>query len=150
MAEANRTKDAASAGQSDIFGSLGQQDSLRVGAFKPWSNADRLQREYGAIGFFLSGHPLDEYSGILRRLRVQSWLEFSRAVRNGATAGKLAATVLDRTERRTRTGNKMGILSLSDQSGHFESIIFQEGLVQYRDLLEPGNVVIVSVQASVE
>lgn len=150
MAEANRTKDAASAGQSDIFGSLGQPEPLRVGAYKPWSNPDRLQREYGAIGFFLSGHPLDEYSGILRRLRVQSWLEFSRAVRNGATAGKLAATVLDRTERRTRTGNKMGILSLSDQSGHFESIIFQEGLVQYRDLLEPGNVVIVSVQASVE
>lgn len=150
MAEANRTKDAASAGQSDIFGSLGQPEPLRVGAYKPWSNPDRLQREYDAIGFFLSGHPLDEYSGILRRLRVQSWLEFAKAVRNGASAGKLAATVLDRTERRTKTGNKMGILSLSDQTGHFESIIFQEGLVQYRELLEPGNVVILSVQASVE
>jgi DNA polymerase-3 subunit alpha len=150
MGEANRTKDAESAGQSDIFGQLGQPEPLRVASYKPWSNPDRLQREYDAIGFFLSGHPLDEYSGILRRLRVQTWLEFSRAVKNGATAGKLAATVLDRTERRTKTGNKMGILAFSDQTGHFESIIFQEGLVQYRELLEPGNVVILSVQASFE
>jgi DNA polymerase-3 subunit alpha len=150
MAEANRTKDEASAGQSDIFGGLGKPEPLRISGYKAWSNPDRLQREYDAIGFFLSGHPLDEYSGILRRLRVQSWVEFVRAVKSGATAGKLAATVLDRTERRTRTGNKMGILSLSDQTGHFESIIFQEGLVQYRELLEPGTVVILSVQASVE
>ena len=150
MAEANRTKDEASAGQSDIFGGLGKPVPLRISGYKAWSNPDRLQREYDAIGFFLSGHPLDEYSGILRRLRVQSWVEFVRAVKSGATAGKLAATVLDRTERRTRTGNKMGILSLSDQTGHFESIIFQEGLVQYRELLEPGTVVILSVQASVE
>ena len=150
IAEANRSKDEASAGQSDIFGGLGKPVPLRISGYKAWSNPDRLQREYDAIGFFLSGHPLDEYSGILRRLRVQSWVEFVRAVKSGATAGKLAATVLDRTERRTRTGNKMGILSLSDQTGHFESIIFQEGLVQYRELLEPGTVVILSVQASVE
>ena len=43
-----------------------------------------------AIGFFLSGHPLDDYSPALKRLRVQSWTEFSRAVKTGATAGRVA------------------------------------------------------------
>ena len=43
---------------------------------EPWLPAERLQREYDAIGFFLSGHPLDDYAA-LKRMRVQSWAEFS-------------------------------------------------------------------------
>ena len=60
----------------------------------------RLQKEYEAVGFFLSGHPLDEYDELLKRLRVQTWADFCRAAKNGAAAGRVAATVLDRTERR--------------------------------------------------
>ena len=69
---------------------------------------------------------------------MQSWIEFSRSVKSGATAGRVAATVVSRTERRTKTGNKMGIFGLSDPSGHYEAIMFAEGLQQYRDILEPG------------
>ena len=68
----------------------------------------------------------------------------------GASMGRVAATVLDRSERRTKTGIKMGIFTLSDQSGHFEAIIFSEGLHQYRDLLEPGRAVVLTLQASAE
>ena len=72
--------------------------------------AERLRREYEAVGFFLSGHPLDDYAAVLKKLRVQPWAEFARAVKAGATAGRVAATVVSRIERRTRTGNKMGII----------------------------------------
>ncbi len=44
----------------------------------------------------------------------------------------------------------MGIVQLSDQSGQFEAILFQEGLNQYRDLLEKGAAVLVGLQASVD
>ena len=33
--------------------------------YQPWLAAERLQREYEAIGFFLTGHPLDEYGAVL-------------------------------------------------------------------------------------
>ncbi|MGC2394068.1 MAG: OB-fold nucleic acid binding domain-containing protein, partial [Methylovirgula sp.] len=87
---------------------------------------------------------------ILGRLRVTRWADFSRAVKQGASAGRLAAIVLDRQERRTRSGTKMGIVQLSDQSGQYEAILFQEGLNQYRDLLEKGAAVLVALQANVE
>jgi DNA polymerase-3 subunit alpha len=112
--------------------------------------AERLRREYDAVGFFLSGHPLDDYATALKRLRVQSWSEFSRAVKAGATAGKVAATVLSRMERRTKTGNKMGIIGLSDPTGHFEAVLFSEGLAQYRDLLEPGAAVLLQLGAELQ
>jgi DNA polymerase-3 subunit alpha len=117
---------------------------------EPWLPAERLRREYDAIGFFLSGHPLDDYATVLKRLRVQTWAEFSRAVKTGATAGKVAATVVSRMERRTKSGSKMGIIGLSDPSGHYEAIIFQEGLEQYRDLLEPGTAALLFLSAEAQ
>jgi len=102
------------------------------------------------VGFFLSGHPLEAYAAILGRLRVTRWAEFARGVKQGASAGRLAAIVLERQERRTRSGTKMGIVQLSDQSGQYEAILFQEGLNQYRDLLEKGAAVLLGLQANVD
>jgi DNA polymerase III subunit alpha len=81
---------------------------------------------------------------------VQSWAEFARAVKAGAGAGRVAGTVVSRTERRTRTGSKMGIIGLSDPSGHYEAVLFAEGLAQYRDLLEPGTAVLLFLSAEVQ
>ena len=44
----------------------------------------------------------------------------------------------------------MGVVQLSDPSGQYEAIVFQEGLNQFRDLLEKGSDVLVTLQASVE
>ena len=68
----------------------------------------------------------------------------------GVTAGKVAATVVSRAERRTKTGNKMGIIGLSDPSGQYEAVIFAEGLAQYRDLLEPGSPVLLQMTAEAQ
>jgi DNA polymerase-3 subunit alpha len=148
---AQQAHEAANGGMMDMFGGVAAAGvQLRVGEYQPWPAALRLQKEYDAVGFFLSGHPLDEYGHLLQRLRVQTWAEFCRSVRAGNSAGRVAATVLDRTERRTKTGNKMGILQLSDQTGHFEAIIFSEGLQIYRDILEPGRPVVLMLQAGLE
>jgi len=147
---AQRTHEAAAMGQSELFGGPGAREDLALPAAEPWLPADRLRKEYDAVGFFLSGHPLDDYAALLKGLRVQSWAEFCRAVKAGATAGKVAATVVTRTERRTKTGNKMGIIGLSDPSGHYEAVIFAEGLLQYRDLLEPGSALLLFLTAEAQ
>jgi DNA polymerase-3 subunit alpha len=133
-----------------LFGGQASRETLAIPAVEPWLPAERLQKEFDAIGFFLTGHPLDDYVTALKRLRVQSWAEFARAVKAGATAGRVAGTVVARTERRTRTGTKMGIIGLSDPSGHFEAVLFAEVLSQYRDLLEPGAAVLLFLTAELQ
>jgi DNA polymerase-3 subunit alpha len=150
LATAQRTHDDLALGQSELFGAAASAAPIAVPAREPWLPAERLQREYEAVGFFLTGHPLDDYGAALKRLRVQSWSEFSRAVKAGAGAGRVAGTVVTRTERRTKTGNKMGIIGLSDPSGHYEAVLFAEGLAQYRDLLEPGTAVLLFLTAEVQ
>ncbi len=150
LATAQRTQDDAVRGQSELFGGSAAPAPIVVGSPEPWLPAERLQREYEAVGFFLSGHPLDDYAAALKRLRVQSWAEFARAVKGGAGAGRVAGTVVARTERRTKSGSKMGIIGLSDPSGHYEAVLFAEGLAQYRDLLEPGTAVLLFLTAEVQ
>jgi len=150
LATAQRAYDAVVVGQSELFGGGGARAPLAVGQVEPWLPAERLQKEFDAIGFFLSGHPLDDYAAALKRMRVQSWAEFARAVRAGASAGRVAGTVVARTERRTRTGSKMGIIELSDPTGHYEAVVFSEGLAQFRDLLEPGAAVLLTLSAELQ
>ncbi len=150
LAACQRSHEAATIGQNDMFGNAADAPTIMLPQVEPWLPAERLRREYDAIGFFLSGHPLDDYATVLKRLRVQSWAEFARAVKTGATAGKVAATVVSRMERRTKTGNKMGIIGLSDPTGHFEAVLFAEGLAQYREVLEPGAAVLLQLGAELQ
>jgi DNA polymerase-3 subunit alpha len=149
LSSAQRAHEAQSTGQSELFGTL-SRPALPLAAVEPWLPAERLQKEFEAVGFFLSGHPLDDYAAALKRLRVQSWAEFARAVKAGASGGRVAGTVVARIERRTRTGSKMGIIELSDPSGHFEAVVFSEGLAQLRDVLEPGSALLLTLSAELQ
>ena len=151
LAAAQREHEAAESGALQFsFGGPAERDPIRLPTIEAWLPAERLQKEFDAIGFFLTGHPLDDYAATLKRMRVQSWAEFARAVRSGASAGRVAGTVVARTERRTRTGSKMGIIGLSDPTGHYEAVLFSEGLAQFRDLLEPGAAVLLMLSAELQ
>ncbi len=150
IATANEAERSRTDGQAGLFGGADDIAQMRLPEMASWTAMERLQREFAAIGFFLSGHPLDDYAPVLERMRVPTQAAFLRAVKQGATFGRLAATVIDRQERRTRTGTRMGVIILSDQSGQFEVVIFSERLAQFREFLEPGRVVLVTVSASYE
>lgn len=150
MAASNFAQANAASDQFDIFGAGGagaKPEPIRLPVSEAWMPSERLQREFQVVGFYLSSHPLDDYRKALEKLRVQNYADFAVAVKRGATAGRLAGTVTSRQERRTRTGNKMGIVTLSDASGQFEAVLFSETLALYRDLLEPGRSLVITVGA---
>ncbi|MCM2292189.1 DNA polymerase III subunit alpha [Allorhizobium sp. BGMRC 0089] len=146
---AQRAQENKTSGQSDMFGSGGATGPERISlpAYTPWLSSEKLMREFQVLGFYLSAHPLDTYRAMLEKMRVQNFADFSAAVKQGATAGRLAGTVISKQERKTRTGNKMGIVTFSDASGQYEAVLFSEGLNQYRDLLEAGNSLLLTVAA---
>jgi DNA polymerase III subunit alpha len=148
VAVAQRTSANAEDGIMDMFASDKPEPIVLTQNFQPWLPPERLERERGAIGFHLSGHPLDQYSELFERLRVQPWVDFERAVKeDGAGAGRLAGTISVRNDRRTRKGTPMAIMTLSDATGSFEVIAFSEQLAQFYDVLAVGKSVIVSVEA---
>lgn len=134
-------------GQSNMF-DTGEPEVFKLPAgVAAWTTTERADRELAAIGFHLSAHPLDAYSDMFERLRVQRWSDFERAVKDGASAGRLAGTVASRNDRRTRKGTPMMILTLSDQSGSYECIAFSEQINEFGALLQPGRSVVLMVGA---
>jgi DNA polymerase-3 subunit alpha len=148
LGTAQRTQSNRNDGIVDMFSSETPQAIPVPEHITAWPLAERLEREFSAIGFHLSGHPLDEFASLFERLRVQRWLDFERAVKNGGlAAGRLAGTVAARMDRRTRRGAPMAIITLSDPTGSFECMAFSEQLAQFGQHLEPGKSVILEVEA---
>ena len=152
LAMANRTTNEAEAGQNDLFGGLqSASDELVMPRRDAWLAMEKLAQEFEAVGFYLSGHPLDDYMKPLQKLGIDTWASFrEKALTKGATAAKLAGTVTHWQERRSKSGNKFAFVGFSDPTGQFEAICFSDTLAVTRDLLEPGKAVIARVEADIE
>ena len=154
LAAANRAAAAAEAGQGDLFGPFAAEagdGGLHLPASEPWLAMEKLAAEFEAVGFYLSGHPLDDYMKQLARIGVEPWAGFRDKVVAGAgTVAKLAGTVTYKQERRSKNGNRFAFVGFSDPSGQFETVIFSDLLASARDLLEPGSAVVARVEADVD
>lgn len=152
LAMANRTSTEAEIGQNDFFGGGGDHgaEELPLHAVEPWLPMDQLAEEFEAVGFYLSGHPLDEYLSILPKLGADSWEGFRVKALRGASAARLTGTVTYKQERRAKSGNKFAFIGFSDPTGQYECVCFSETLNACRDLLEAGKPLMVRVEADVE
>jgi DNA polymerase III subunit alpha len=147
LAFANRTADNAAQGIGDLFGGGGDAPGkVDLRPVKPWTPMERLQHEFEAVGFFLSGHPLDAYAGVLGKLGVVSFSDLEARADRGAVAGRVAGVVVNARERRSQKGNKFAFAMFSEPTGQFEVVIFSETLAQSRHLLEPGTPVLINVE----
>jgi DNA polymerase-3 subunit alpha len=151
IAEGNRSLETSTEGQEDLFsGASHVPPPLDLRPAKPWVPTDRLSREFEAVGFFLTGHPLDDYKDVLEALGAETWVEFSAKARTRRVVGTLAGTVLQARERKGKSGNAYAFAAFSDPTGQFEAVIFSETLAASRALLEPGTAVVLDVEAEAD
>jgi DNA polymerase-3 subunit alpha len=147
MALAQRLDADRSSGTSDLFGLGSEPQGMDVRPIRAWTPIERLQHEFGAVGFYLSGHPLDAYANVLGKLGVSRFVDFEQHGGLTVTAGRLAAIVVSARERRSQKGNKFAFAMFTDASGQFEAVIFSETLARSRELLTAGTAVLLSVEA---
>ncbi|WP_339952110.1 DNA polymerase III subunit alpha [uncultured Albimonas sp.] len=139
--------------QVSLFGEAGGEalPEPRLSRTDDWLPAERLRQEHEAIGFYLTGHPLDDYKGALERQRVLTIAELqARAGRTGGAIAKLAGVVTARQERKSARGSRFAFVGFSDPTGLYEATCFSEPLEQYREMLEPGALVVITVEAEAQ
>jgi DNA polymerase-3 subunit alpha len=116
---------------------------------EPWTPVDRLDQELAAVGFYLSGHPLEDMVEALRRRRTELYSDAVVKAEAGAEALRMAGVVRRKQERASqRTGEKFAFVTFSDPTGEYEVLFPPETLRKCRDLLEPGKAVAIKVRAS--
>ena len=116
---------------------------------KDWLPLEKLRHEFAAVGFYLRSHPLDVYGSTLEQVGVLPASEMLARVQEGRDSQtyRLAGIVLTKQERAAKSGQRYAFVQLSDSTGVFEVTVFSELLSQYREMLEPGTALFITVTA---
>jgi DNA polymerase-3 subunit alpha len=134
-------------GQDNLFGGGAQVSELRLTPVPDWPLHERLGEEFGAMGFYLSGHPLDSYGNALKRLGAVTYASLHEDRRRAGFKARIAGTLIKKSERRGRSDQMYAFVSFSDPTGMFEVMLFPEVLAASRALLESGKSLLITVSA---
>jgi DNA polymerase-3 subunit alpha len=114
----------------------------------PWDESERLHREKESLGFYFSGHPLDRYSDIMRRiLNVDSVTLPDKKDRDQVVLAGLITEVKVISDRK---GNPMAFVTMEDFYGSFETIVFASCYETRKGELIKDNLIVVSGKVSVK
>ncbi|RJL02307.1 DNA polymerase III subunit alpha [Paracoccus aestuarii] len=139
-------QEQAASAQTSLFGGGEDLPPPRAPLTGIWLPAEKLGEEHKAIGFYLSGHPLDDYQAPLKRKKVMTLAEINQDALNGPMVAQIAGTVAARMERKSAKGTQYAFVGLSDPTGLYEVTVFSDLLTASRDKLEPGQNVVLQVK----
>ena len=111
---------------------------------------ERLSEEHKAIGFYLSGHPLDDYMGALKRKNILTLQELEQKAQGGKIVAKIAGSISGKQVRKSAKGNRFAFAQLTDPTGAYEVTIFSDVLEKFGDNFDVGKNVTLTVEANVD
>jgi DNA polymerase-3 subunit alpha len=122
---ARRSRDAER-GQFGLFGEVEETDEVQMEECEPWSAREELKHEKEALGFFLTGHPLEKYKSVLSMMSDAT----SKDIKSGTTGreavfGGLVIAVKQILDRKQ---NQMAFVTVEDKEGQAEAIVFSSVL----------------------
>jgi len=129
--------------QIDLFESDEEQDNEIVINIEDWNFEDKLSREFEAVGFFISDHPLNQFKEIFDDYKIVDYANFN--LNDDIKDANIAATLLKITERKTARGNSYGVIKFTDLTSVFELFVFSDILELNRDVLIEGSSLIITL-----
>jgi len=152
LRHAHAQAEERASGQSNLFGggdSAQSSDMPPLAQVEEWDPLEKLKYEFDAVGFYLSAHPLDTKAQQLEKMGIVAQANVERELQNKPSSRIQMAGILIKKQERvsSKTGNKFAFLQMSDSTGVYEVMIFSDTLAQSRHLLEPGQSLLLSVDA---
>lgn len=133
--------------EHSLFGDFGDIEiaSPKPPQAEPWSNIERLNKERELVGIYLSAHPLDDYSVVLRKMCNTHCSEIadvdSLKNRHTLTFGGIVTDVVNRFNK---DGIPCGFVTIEDYDGSGEMRFFGEEWGRWSGMLQQGNTVYVT------
>jgi DNA polymerase-3 subunit alpha len=145
---AEQTARSHDSGHADLFGGLFVEADADVYAnhrtAKEVTLKERLRGEKETLGLYLTGHPIDEYEGEIRRFARQRIVDLKPARDTQTVAGLIIALRVMKNKK----GDKMGFITLDDRSGRIEASLFADSFHAAQSLLQTDAMVVVEGEVS--
>ncbi|EIJ79244.1 DNA polymerase III DnaE [Bacillus methanolicus PB1] len=104
----------------------------------PINNEDKLAFEKEVLGFYLSKHPVSVYEDLLKRAGINQLEELAP----GSRSMHIAAYITELKKIRTKKGEVMAFLTISDPSGEIEGVVFPASFKKIGGLLKQGSILL--------
>ncbi|MCU7649428.1 DNA polymerase III subunit alpha [Pseudomonas piscis] len=145
---AEQTARTADSGHADLFGGLFVEEDADVYGnhrkARELTLKERLRGEKDTLGLYLTGHPIDEYEGEIRRFARQRIIDLKPARDTQTVAGMIIALRVMKNKK----GDKMGFITLDDRSGRIEASLFADSFMAAQALLQTDAMVVVEGEVS--
>jgi DNA polymerase-3 subunit alpha len=130
-------------GQNQLFGGFGD-DAEAAGAVPlpdapPWTEAQQLAGEKEALGFYMSGHPLERFAKDLAVFGARRIGELTASEADIWIAGIASGL----RSLKTRKGDRMAVFMLDDVDGSVEVVVFPEAFAKHASLIEADAMLLV-------
>ena len=135
------------ANQIDLFSEDETSQNNIINEIDDWKFEERLSKEFEAVGFFISDHPLNQFTEIFDDYKIIDYFNFNSS--DEIKDSNIAATLLKIQERKTAKGNSYAVLKLTDLTSVFEIFIFSDILELNREILKEGNSLLLTLVKSI-
>jgi DNA polymerase-3 subunit alpha len=134
-------KKAQQCGQKGLFDNMSGTDDittvkagfLRLPDISEWAENEMLSMEKEALGFHISGHPLDPYRDDLQRMGIIPTEDVAGF--HDESKVTIAGIIKNKKEITTKKGDRMAFLLLEDLYGSIEVVCFPDLYTKVRELL---------------
>ena len=154
-------KDSMS-GQMSLFDFVGEEEKkdyeIKVPDVTEYTKEELLGYEKEILGVYVSGHPLDEYTGMVKKYVTNVTTDFEiddetgeTKVRDGNTA-TIGGMIMNKSVKTTKNGQLMAYLTIEDLVGTVEVIVFPRNFLINRPVIDTADKVFVTgrVQANAD
>ncbi|WP_338815061.1 DNA polymerase III subunit alpha [Bernardetia sp. Wsw4-3y2] len=145
LAYSKAQKEEAASAQVSMFGGAdGKVEVMRprLAEIEPWTEIDKLNKEKEVVGFFISGHPLDQYKIEMKTNCSSTLLNLANA-RKG-TEVKVGGMIIEVAHRKTASGRDFGLFTLEDYSGSYKFALFGKEYDHFKGFLIMGEFLLIT------
>jgi DNA polymerase-3 subunit alpha len=140
-----RGQEDREAGQTMLFAGFDETSSsvsFRFPDVPKMSISERLQKEHDVLGFYLSGHPMEERQEEVAKFATAPVAELHRITRG--TEVRVVGLPVDVKMNRTRRGDNMGRARIEDGKNSVESVLFSSAWARSQKAMKSGKPVLVT------
>ena len=138
-----------SSSQQSLFGEaeVVEMIDLRLPDCPPWSRLDQLRYEKEITGFYMSGHPLDDF-----KLEIEQFCNVtSEQLKSDLSSFKgkevcFAGTVVSATHKTGKTGKPFGSFTIEDYVDFISVSLFSEDYLRFKHFMDEGQHVFIKVK----
>ncbi len=110
-----------------------------------WDDKEKLALEKDALGFYISGHPLDRFLDLIKTYSTTDTLAVEEIA--GGSAVRIGGAIKSNKVIRTKRGDMMSFALLEDKLGTIEVVVFSSLFERASDILTVDRAVIVLGEA---